>query len=42
MDGLFDDVGEDAEEGLGLFFGEAFVAEALDELEGVEVVVSLA
>lgn len=41
LDGFFDDVGEDAHHGGGLVVGEAFGAEALDEFEGVEVVVAL-
>lgn len=41
MDGFFDDVAEDAHHGYGLVFGEAFVFEALDEFERVEVVVAV-
>ena len=37
-DRFFDDVGEDYEERGGLFFREAMGFEALDEVEGVEVV----
>ena len=40
LDGLFDDVGEDAHHGCGLVFAEAFVAEALHEFKSVEVVVA--
>ena len=41
MDGFFDDVAEDAHHGSGLLFGKAFVFEALDEFECVEVVVAV-
>lgn len=39
LDGFFDYVAEDFHHGDGLFFGEAFGAQALDEFQGVELVV---
>ena len=37
-DGFFNNVGENDEEGGGLFFGKAVGFEAFDKVEGVEVV----
>ena len=41
LDGLFDHVGEHGHHGDGLVVGETFGFEALDEFEGVEVVVAV-
>ena len=40
MDGLFDDVGQDAHQGVGLLFAEAFGFESGNEFQGVEMVVT--
>ena len=40
LDGLFDNVGQDAHQGVGLLFAEAFGFEAGNEFQGVEMVVA--
>lgn len=40
MDRLFNDIRQHEHHGFGLFFGEALILQALDELEGVEMVVT--